>query len=262
MASTATPSSTALAPGSARSARPAGPRRPRRGCWPLLALALAAHGCAGGPGRSGDFKLVQFEAPAYPDAELQPILDSVEAIGVLSTTNIEPVQGLDIEKVMGRLTDATVSGLRRAPDRRVITQDEIRWHFKGVEFDSAAVHSPETRADLQREMEIDALVFLTLQGFEAQRTPVTPTQYGLAPTPGMNISVDLELSLINLETGKSWSHLGRQRDWQPMQVQVLGGSDRTEQQLLTALGQPLRQFLARVSPPPSLEGRHFDLSGD
>ena len=247
--------STALTPSRRR-------RHPVRASLWTLALALAGSGCAGGPGGSGDFKLVRFEAPAYPNAKLQPILKSVHTIGVLSATNIEPVQELDIEKVMVRLTDAMVSGLRRAPDRKVVTQDEIRWHSKGVVYDSAAVHSPETRAALQQEMEIDAVVFLELQGFEAQVTPVTPSRYGLAPTPGMNISVDLKLSLINLETGASWSHMGRQRDWQPYQVQVLGGANRTEQQLLAALGQPLRQFLARVSPPPSVEGRHFDLSGN
>ena len=229
--------------------------------WILGLLLAGVCGC-GGPGGSGHFKLVRFEAPSYPDARLRAVLDSVSTFGVVSTTNMEPLQGLDTEKVMGRLTDATASGLRRVPDRRVLTHDEIRWHFKGVVFDSASVRSPETRSALRREMDIDAIVLVDLKGFEAQMSSAAPTQYGLAPTQQMNISVDLVLSVINLSTGESWSHSGRQRDWQPMQGQQMGGANRKEQQLLSALGQPLRHFLARVAPPPSLEGRHFDLSGD
>ena len=230
--------------------------------WCVLLVGIAgSYGC-GGPGASGNFKLVQFEAPSYPDAKLREVLDSVKTIGVLSATNVEPLPGLDTEKVMGRLTDATASSLRRLPDRRVVTNDEIRWHFKGVVFDSASVHSPETRSALREQMNIDAVVLVTLKSFEAQMTTVTPTQYGLTPAAGMNISVDLKLSLVNLDTGLSWSHTGRQRDWQPMQGQLVGGTNRKEQQLLTALGQPLRHFLARVAPPPSVEGRHFDLSGN
>ncbi len=226
-----------------------------------LGILVGSYGC-GGPGVSGDFKLVHFEAPSNPDAKLREILDSVETIGVVSATNVEPLQGLDTEKVMGRLTDATASSLRQLPDRRIVTNDEIRWHFRGVVFDSASVHSPETRAALRQEMDIDAVVLVTLKSFEAQMTTVTPTQYGLTPAAGMNISVDLKLSLINLVTGLSWSHTGRQREWKPMQGQLVGGSNRMEQQLLTALGQPLRHFLSRVAPPPSVEDRHFDLSGE
>ena len=226
-----------------------------------LSVLVGSLGC-GGPGVSGDFKLVHFEAPSYPDAKLREVLDSVKTIGVVSTSNVEPLQGLDTEKIMGRLTDATASSLRRLPDHRVVTNDEIRWHFRGVVFDSASVRSPETRAALRQEMDIDAVVLVTLKSFEAQMTTVTPTQYGLTPATGMNISVDLKLSLINLDTGLSWSHTGRQRDWKPMQGQLLGGSNRMEQQLLTALGQPLRHFLSRVAPPPSVEDRLFDLSGE
>ena len=90
-----------------------------------LGILVSGYGC-GGPGVSGNFKLVQFEAPSYPDAKLREILDSVETIGVVSATGVEPLQGLDTEKVMGRLTDATASSLRRLPDRRVVTNDEIQ----------------------------------------------------------------------------------------------------------------------------------------
>lgn len=230
----------------------------------LLLLAVAGlslgYGC-GSAGVAGNFKLVQFEAPSYPDAELREVLDSVKTIGVLSTAT-KPLPGLDTEKVMGRLTDAAASRLRRLPDSHVITNDEIRWHFKGVVFDSTSIHSAETQSALREEMDIDAVVLVTLKSFEAEMTQVTPTQYGLTPATGMKISVDLKMSLINLTNGRSWSHTGRQRDWQPMQNQLVGGSNRKEQQLLTALGQPLRQFLARIAPPPSVEDRLFDLSGE
>ena len=75
-------------------------------------------------------------------------------------------------------------------------------------------------------------------------------------------SVDLELSLINLTSGDVWRQHGQHANWQPVQVQLVGGSDRTEQQLLAALGIPLKQFLERVAPPPALQARRFDLSGD
>ena len=230
----------------------------------LLLLAMAGlssgYGC-GSAGVAGNFKLVQFEAPSYHDSKLREVLDSVRTIGVLSTTT-KPLPGLDTEKIMGRLTDATASKLRRLPDRHVITNDEIRWHFKEVVFDSTSIHSAETQTALREEMDMDAVVLVTLKSFEAEMTQVTPTQYGLTPATGMKISVDLKMSLINLTNGRSWSHTGRQRDWQPMQNQLVGGSNRQEQQLLTALGQPLRQFLARVAPPPSVEDRLFDVSGE
>ena len=58
-------------------------------------------------------------------------------------------------------------------------------------------------------------------------TPVSPSPYGMVHTPGMNISVDLGISLINLRTGQSWTQQ-RQRssNWQPMQVNLLGGRGR------------------------------------
>ena len=171
---------------------------------------------------------------------------------------------MDIEKVMGRLTDATAKAVgRNLPESRVITQDEIRWHFKEVFFDSTWLADEENLAALRDDMEIGAVIYVVLESFQAQMTPVSPSPYGLVHTPGMNISVDLELSLINLETGRSWTQQ-RQRssNWQPMQVNLLGGGDSGERQLLSALAAPLRRFLLRVAPPPTQEGRHFDLSGE
>ena len=235
-----------------------------------LCTALAL-GCAS---TEGPFELVRFRAPAYPDPELKPILEHAESIGVLSDTNIEPVQGLDMEKVMGRLTDATARGLENLPDTRIVTQDEIRWHFRQARSDSASVLIADslfsrtsvledsTQEILRERMEIDALVYVSLKGFEAQMTPMSPSPYGIMPSPGMNVSVDLELMLINLTTGQSWSQTRQRNNWQPVQLQLFGGGDRTERQLLAALAQPLRQFLVRVAPPPTMQGRHFDLSGD
>jgi hypothetical protein len=241
-----------------------GPPRAFARCSMTLILGLltwCSGGCAG-PVRSGNFKLVQFEAPSYPDTKLRAILDSVSTFGVVSVTDMELVTGLDTEKVIGRLTDATAIGLKRVPDRRVITHDEIRWHFKNVVFDSTTLSSHETRAALREEMDIDAIVLVTLRGLDAQVTSVMPTQYERTPTEQLNISVDLKLSVINLATGETWSHVGRQRDWRPLRGQPVGGADRKEQELLTSLGQPLRDFLARVAPQATLERRHFDLSGD
>ena len=230
-----------------------------------------ALGCAS---TEGSFELVRFRAPAYPDPELKLILENAESIGVLSDTNIEAVQGFDMEKVMGRLTDATARGLENLPDTRIVTQDEIRWHFKQERSDSASapisdslfsrgsVLQDSTQKILRERMEIDALVYVSLKGFEAQMTPMSPSPYGIMPSPGMNVSVDLELMLINLSTGQSWSQTGQRHNWQPVQLQLFGGGDRTERQLLAALAQPLRRFLVRVAPPPTMQGRHFDLSGD
>ena len=230
---------------------------------PLCTIGL--FGCAGSTG-GGGFKSVEFEAPSTPDLELASVLRGTHSIGVISGTNIEPVRGLDIEKVMGRLTDATARSLERnAPETTVVTQDEIRWHFKEVFFDSAWVSDTGNRRALRDEMEVDALVYVSLKSFEAQMTPVSPGPYGgMVPTPGMNVSVDLGLSVINLETGESWTQQQeRGTSWRPVQAQLLGGGDDGgERQLLTALARPLKQFLVRLAPPPSRERRHFDLSGE
>ena len=54
---------------------------------------------------------VEFSAPSQPDIQMRLILENVDTLGVLSGTHIEPLQGIDIEKVMGRLTDATARSL-------------------------------------------------------------------------------------------------------------------------------------------------------
>ena len=127
------------------------------------------------PFRRGTLKKVEFRAPALPDPELSPLLADVETIGVLSGTNIEEVRGVDIEKVMGRLTDATAKAVgRNLPESRVITQDEIRLHFNEVFFDSTWLADEENLAALRDDMEIGAVIYVVLESFQAQMTPVSP----------------------------------------------------------------------------------------
>ena len=231
--------------------------RPAAAWLTLLCLC----GCAARGGGMGTS--VEFRAPSVPDEELRPLLEGVETIGVLSATNIEPLQELDIEKVMGRLTDATAGGLRNLPGLTVIGQDEIRWHFRESRLDSAAVFGDSLRSAMAAELDLDALVFVTLRSLDARMTPLTPSPYGMVASPRVNITVDLRLQLFRLETGESWSHEGRHSSWQPVQLDLLGaGRNRTERQMLAALAPPLRGFLARVAPPPSRQTRHFDVSGD
>ena len=235
-------------------------------CLALAALTLItslAVGCATGLRRSTETE-VEFRAPSVPDPLLDPLMEGVESIGVLSTTNIEPLQGLDIEKVMGRLTDATARGLENRPDTRVVSQDEIRWHFRTVALDSATVFSDSLTAAMRADLEIDALVYVTLRSLNARMTPVSPSPYGTQSTPGLNLSVELQMLIVNLHSGARWSQEGRRNSWKPMQVDLASGNSRdpTERQLLAALAGPLRQFLGHVSPPPRQQVRIFDVSGE
>ncbi|MBT3344662.1 MAG: hypothetical protein HN712_21760 [Gemmatimonadetes bacterium] len=227
----------------------------------ILALTLAA--CAGKvPGR--DSVPVEFRAPSEPDAEVMPLLHDVIVLGVITETNIEPQREVDIERIMGRLADATARGLRNLPDRRVVSQDELRWHFKDRVLDSLSVFSDSLQQQMREELELDALVYVSLRGMEAHLTPVSPGPRGTAVrSPGMSLTVELEMTLLNLDTGDLWTQRGKRSSWEPVQKQnTAGGGDGTEQQLLTALAGPMRDFLARVSPPPRRQQRKFDTSGD
>jgi hypothetical protein len=235
----------------------------RMALWGTTLLAGLSLGCSSGLVGAGMGEKIKFSAPVALDDELMPLVQDVHTIGVLSTTNIAPVQSVDIEKVMGRLTDATARGLRNLKDRRVVGQDEIRWHFQDVTFDSTAVFADSLQQAFRSELELDALVFITLRGLDAQITPVSPSAYGTTNSPGLNLSVELELLFVNLHTGEQWSQAGRRNSWQPVQVDVMGGGkDPTERQMMMALATPLRQFLTRLAPPPRQQIRHFDTSGD
>ena len=223
----------------------------------MLLAALAS--CATG---GGSFKQVAFQAPSQPDPELRPYLKEVTRIGVLSTTNLEPLRELDIEKVMGRLADATARGLGSLRDKTVVPQDEIRWNCKDLDFDSTGVLTAESRVALRDQLSLDALVYVVLKSLKTQVTPMSPSPYGgMTSQPGLDLSVDLQVALVNLHTGETWIQRGEtRRNWQPVQMQLFG-DDQTEHQLLQALASPLQQFMARLAPPPSQQVRRFDLGG-
>ena len=91
---------------------------------------------------------------------------------------------------------------------------------------------------------------------------MSPTPYGMSPNPGIDLTIDLKVSLINLNTNQVWQQGGTQRNYQPVQLQLFGGNKQGERQLLMALARPLQRFLFRIAPPPKPQARHFDLSGD
>ena len=223
-------------------------------------FAVTAAGCASRVA----YETVEFEAPSPPDPALEPILAGVERVGVLSITNIAPVREFDVEKVMGRLADTVGRGLRRIPEATVVTQDEIRWHFNYATFDSVSLLSPAMRARLRDELNLDAMVYVELNKLQAQVTPVSPTPYGnMSSSPGLDLSVVLQVTLFNLHTDKVWRQdRGEQRNWEPISVQPFGGGNQSERQLLATLASPLRQFLSRVAPPPRRQARRFEVSGN
>lgn len=223
-----------------------------------MALLLASCATGGGP-----LKQVSFQAPSQPDPELRPYLQDVARIGVLSTTNLEPLKELDLEKVMGRLAEATARGLGSLRERTVVTQDEIRWNCKDLRFDSTGALTPESRSSLRDVLALDALVFVDLKSLKAQVTPMSPGPYGgMTNQPGLDLSVDLQVALLNLRTGQTWTQRAEpRRNWQPTQMQLMGDG-QAERQLLQALAGPLQQFISRLAPPPSPQVRHFDLGNE
>lgn len=209
----------------------------------------------------GSFQSVEFTAPSTPDPRVQPVLNGVERLGVLCTTDIEPFPELDIQKVLTRLGHAVVSRVATgANGRNVVPQDDILWHLEAVEMDSAAVISSRTRQALADSMDMDALIVVELERLQARTTPVTPGPYGFTPDAGLDLAIQVRMSLINLHSGQIWQQTDKERQWKPVRVQ-LSGRDQSEQQLLLALGRPLHRFLSRIAPPPTTQKRAFDLGG-
>lgn len=228
--------------------------------WParaLIALLALTVGCA--PGIAT--RKVEFTAPAPPDPALRPFLDGVSRLGVMCVTTIKPFRELDTEKVIARLSSGLSHSLANIPGITVVSQDEITWQLKEVRLDSAEVVTAATRAALLEVLKLDALVLVELSHVEARTTPMTPTPYGLAASPGLDLAVDLKVSLLNLHTNKAWQQAGQHRDWKPVQVQLFG-EDQGERQLLLALSRPLETFLVKVAPPPRRQERWFEISGD
>lgn len=225
-----------------------------------IVLLIALAGCGG---RGGSFEEVEFRAPSRPDPALAPFLKEVDHIGVVCVTNIKPFRELDIEKVMARLSNAVARGLGNLRETTVVPQDEITWQLKDIRFDSTSVYEDTVRTALVEKLELDALVFVELKHLQARMMPMSPTPYGMSPNPGMDLTVDLKVSLINLNTSQVWQQGGQQRNYQPVQLQLLGGgNNQSERQLLLALARPLQRFLYRIAPPPRPQTRHFELSGD
>tara|TARA_B100000886_G_scaffold294867_1_gene221468 strand:- start:266 stop:955 length:690 start_codon:yes stop_codon:yes gene_type:complete len=224
----------------------------------IFGLALLLSGCA----QSSQFERIEFRAPSPPDAALQPYLDGVERMGVVCVTNIEPFRELDVEKVMALLSNATMRNLSRLPETTIISQDEITWKLKTVHFDSTSVHTDTIRAALRDTLALDAIVFVELRHLQARMMPMTPTPYGMSPNPSMDMSVDLQVSLINLHTNQVWKRGGLERNLEPIRLQLTGANNQSERQLLMALGKPMQRFLARVAPPPKRQSRHFETSGN
>ncbi|MCY4604145.1 MAG: hypothetical protein OXE49_07920 [Gemmatimonadetes bacterium] len=223
-----------------------------------LALLIGLAGCGG----RAAFTRVEFRAPSQPDPVLRPFLADVDHIGVVCATNIEPFRELDIEKVMARLSNAVVRSLGNMPKTEVMNQDEITYQLKDIRLDSTSVHQDSVQAVLRKELELDALVFVELRHLQARMMPMSPTPYGMSPNPGIDLTIDLKVSLINFNTNQVWQQGGMQRNYQPVQLQLLGGNKQGERQLLMALARPLQRFLFRIAPPPKPQTRHFDLGGD
>ena len=224
----------------------------------IFALALLLFSCA----QRSQFERIEFQAPSLPDAALQPYLEGVERMGIVCVTNIEPFRELDVEKVMALLSNATMRGLSRLPKTTIVSQDEITWKLKTVHFDSTSVHTNTVRAALRDTLALDAIVFVELRHLQARMMPMTPTPYGMSPNPSMDISVDLQISLINLHTDQVWKREGSERNLEPVRLQLMGANNQSERQLLMALGKPMQRFLVRVAPPPKRQSRHFETSGN
>ena len=183
-------------------------------------------------------------------------------MGIVCVTNIEPFRELDVEKVMALLSNATMRGLSRLPETTIVSQDEITWKLKTVHFDSTSVYTDTVRAALRDTLALDAIVFVELRHLQARMMPMTPTPYGMSPNPSMDMSVDLQVSLINLHTDQVWKRGGSERNLEPVRLQLMGANNQSERQLLMALGKPMQRFLVRVAPPPKRQSRHFETSGN
>ncbi|MCY3791082.1 MAG: hypothetical protein OXH63_20080, partial [Gemmatimonadetes bacterium] len=83
-------------------------------------------------------------------------------------------------------------------------------------------------AVLRKELELDALVFVELRHLQARMMPMSPTPYGMSPNPGIDLTIDLKVSLINLNTNQVWQQGGTQRNYQPVQLQLFGGNKQGE----------------------------------
>ena len=75
-----------------------------------------------------------------------------------------------------------------------------------------AVYADTVQAALRDTLSLDAIVFVELRHLQARMMPMTPTPYGMSPNPSMDMSVDLQVSLINLHTEQVWKRGGLERN--------------------------------------------------
>ena len=210
-------------------------------------------------GRTAKFKQIEFRAPSQPSIALQPLLNNVDHLGVLCLSNIASTRELDIEKVLALLSNATLRGLNKLKDITIVSQDEILWKMSDTTFDSTSVYQKAIQTRLREELEIDAVVVIELRELQTRLMPLPPTSYGMNTNSGIDMSLDLQISLVNLHTNESWKQGGKQRNLEPVRLQLLGNNKQSERQLLMSLSRPMQRFIYRIAPPPETQQRHFDL---
>ena len=171
-------------------------------------------------------------------------------MGIVCVTNIEPFRELDVEKVMALLKRNNARP-KWLPETTIVSQDEITWKLKTVHFDSTSVYTNTVRAALRDTLALDAIVFVELRHLQARMMPMTPTPYGMSPNPSIDMSVDLQVSPINLHTDQVWKRGGSERNLEPVRLQLMGTNNQSERQLLMALGKPMQRFLAESHLRPN-----------
>ncbi len=222
----------------------------------IFFIALVLSACYG---RTAKLEQVEFRAPSQPSIILQPLLKNVDHIGVLCLSNIEPTRELDIEKVLALLSNATLRSLNKLKDITIVSQDEILWKLSDISFDSTSVYQDKIQSRLRDELDIDAVVVIELRELQTRIMPLPPTSYGMNTNSGIDMSLDLNISLTNLHTNESWKQGGKQRNVEAVRFQLLGNNKQGESQLLMSLSRPMQRFIYQIAPPPETQHRYFDL---
>ncbi len=222
----------------------------------IFFLALILSACYG---RTPKFEQIEFRAPSRPSITLQPVLNNVDHLGILCLSNIASTREIDIEKVLALLSNATLRSLNKLKDITIVSQDEIIWKINDTIFDSTSVYQIAIQTRLREELDIDAIVVIELRELQTRLMPMPPTSYGMNTNSGIDMSLDLQISLVNLHTNESWRQGGKQRNVEPVRLQLLGNNKQSERQLLMSLSRPMQRFIYRIAPPPETQQRYFDL---
>ena len=223
----------------------------------IFFLALILSACYG---RTPKFEQIEFQAPSQPSIALQPLLNNVDHLGILCLSNMKPTREIDIEKVLALLSNATLRSLNKLKDITIVSQDEIIWKINDTIFDSTSVYQIAIQTRLREELDIDAVVVIELRELQTRLMPLPPTSYGMNTNSGIDMSLDLQISLVNLHTNESWKQGGKQRNVEPLRLQLLSNNKQSERQLLMSLSRPMQRFIYRIAPPSETQQRYFDLS--